>query len=120
MKDRKLLESIETLKKVLVTYEKDRKNEVNSLAVSKAFEVAFEYAWKFLKRKVSARGKDAFNPRKAIRSAVELEIIFELETWESFLNARNLSVYDYIGLESDEFLEIIYSFESEVSRLFSL
>ena len=46
MKDVKLKNSLRTLIEALKAYEADRDNEMYSLAVSKSFEVSFEYVWK--------------------------------------------------------------------------
>ena len=95
----------------------DPENPLRQAALAKAFETTFEYVWKQLKREADEAGLEAYSPRDALRFAVQLKRIDDLELWNQFLNARNLSVHDYIGLEDSTVLELVQRFRDEVKRL---
>ena len=44
-------------------------------------------------------------------------LIDDLETWNQFLNARNLSVHDYVGMDDAAILQLVRQFRGEVKRL---
>ena len=90
---------------------------LKAAALAKAFETTFEYAWKGFKREAGQAGLEAYSPRDAIKSAGQLGIIEELEDWNQFLNARNLSVHDYIGMDDADMLDLVGRFRDQVGRL---
>ena len=90
------------------------------LALTKAFEVAIEYSWKEIKRKVEDRGLEAFSPKDAIREGAKLGFIEEPEEWIDAINARNLSVHDYFSLSEQDFVALIKTFYQNASRAFGL
>ena len=75
------------------------------LAVSKAFEVLMESAWKELKRKVEEDGLEVNSPREAVRQGARLGFIKEAEKWMDCLTSRNLSVHNYFGVSETEYVE---------------
>lgn len=117
MNDKKLAQSLKLLHKTLKAAKVSPKDEVIFAATSKAFEVAFEYAWKTLKREADLAGYETYNPRDAIRAAAQLGLVKDPELWYRFLNARNLSIHDYIGLEDKDYLSIMTLFAAEIERI---
>lgn len=73
------------------------------LAMAKAFEVAVEYAWKELQRRVRDEGVDVQSPKDAVRQAARLGIIHSAEQWIEFINIRNNSVHDYFEIAESTF-----------------
>lgn len=110
MNDQKLTESLELLAETFRELESEPKSRVLKAALSKAYEVSFEYAWKAFKKKADQSGLEVYSPRDAIKAAVQLNLIDDLELWEKFLNVRNLSVHDYIGATEKEFLNTAQEF----------
>ena len=90
---------------------------LRAAALAKAFETTFEYAWKGFKREAGQAGLEAYSPRDALKSAAQLGIIEELDDWNQFLNARNLSVRDFVGMDDAEMLDLVGRFRDEVGRL---
>jgi len=52
---------------------------------------------------LSARGRLS----DALRFAAQLQIIDDLDVWNQFLNARNLSVHDYVGMDDATMLQLV-------------
>jgi len=73
--------------------------------VAKAFEVAVEYGWKDLKRRVEDEGLSAPSPKEAVRQAARLSFIEEPEKWIACINARNDSVHDYYRVPPERYIE---------------
>jgi nucleotidyltransferase substrate binding protein (TIGR01987 family) len=113
----KFQKSIETLKQALKYEKKSLHDDVFAAAIAKCFESCFEYAWKILKQKVIEHGLEAYSPREAIKSAGQLGLINNVEAWLEFLEDRNLSVHDYIGVHEEEYLKTIKSFLQAVQKL---
>jgi len=72
---RKLSRSLKLLRKTLRAAKASPQDEVIFAAASKAFEVAFEYAWKALKREADQAGYETYNPRDAVKTAQQLAAI---------------------------------------------
>ncbi|HQH26757.1 MAG TPA: HI0074 family nucleotidyltransferase substrate-binding subunit [Oligoflexia bacterium] len=115
--DKKWAEAIELLESALKRETKDQDRALTFAARAKAFEVAFEYTWKCFKRAADQAGLEVYSPRDAIKAAAQMKLIADLEKWQQFLNARNLSVHDYIGIEDDSFAKLIAEFLAEARRL---
>lgn len=81
------------------------------------FESTFEYVWKYFKREADQAGLEIYSPRDALKSAAQLRLIEDLELWNQFLNARNLSVHDYVGMDQAATLDLVRQFGDEVERL---
>ena len=73
--------------------------------------------WKYFKREADQAGLETYSPRDALKSAAQLQIIHDLELWNQFLNARNLSVHDYVGMDDATILGLVQQFRCEVKRL---
>jgi nucleotidyltransferase substrate binding protein (TIGR01987 family) len=106
----KFEESVKILQEALVYKKKAADNRIYYDAISKAFEVALEYGWKYLKARVEEEGIDVVSPKDAMRRAGEVGLIDNVEQWIGFLNARNLAVHDYLGIPSDDYLNIAAEF----------
>jgi len=52
-----------------------------------------------------------------LKYAAQLKRIDDLELWNQFLNARNLSVHDYVGMDDSTVLQLVHKFRDEVKRL---
>jgi len=115
----KLREALDHLAASLKFYDsEDRRDEVQWLAVAKAFEVAVEYAWKELKTMVEAEGLEALSPKEAIRQAAKIGIIHDAEKWLDFVNTRNISVHDYYNLSEEDYLALSRAFFKECREVF--
>ena len=105
-KPRKPHEAFDDLERAIKAYKPSSKRErsLSFLALSKAFEVALEYAWKELKRQVEDKGLEAFSPKDAVREAAQLGVLTEPEVWIRAINLRNLSVHDYFSVPESDFV----------------
>ena len=117
MNDEKFLKAFSLLGAALSECDTDPENPLRLAALAKAFESTFEYVWKHLKREGDQAGIEVYSPREALRCAAQLKRIEDLELWNQFLNARNLSVHDYIGMDDANVLQLVHQFRDEVKRL---
>jgi nucleotidyltransferase substrate binding protein (TIGR01987 family) len=117
MKDKKLFESLSLLGSAIGDHKKNPKNTVIFAGLSKAFEITFEYSWKYLKRAAESAGLEVYSPRDAIKAGAQLGLIDDLELWNSFINTRNLSVHDYIGLSDKQFFPLVIQFRDCIEKL---
>jgi hypothetical protein len=46
-----------------------------------------------------------------------MKLIFDADQWDTYLSHRNLSVHDYIGLESEETPLIVKSFLKDLGDI---
>lgn len=114
----KLKESLTQLQSALEFYDADPKEHcMRFLAVSKAFEVATEHAWKELKQRVEAEGVEAVSPKDAIRQAARMHMIDSAEDWLNFISTRNSSVHDYFGISEKDFVELARKFLKAASAV---
>ncbi len=114
MNNKKLDEALSLLKLSLAELQNDLSSKVNFAAVAKAYEVSFEYTWKSFKREADNAGMEVYSPRDSLKAAAQLGLIEDLELWDKFLTARNLSVHDYVGLSDEKFLSLVKAFLQEV------
>ena len=117
MDDRKLRQSVELLDAARAAFDEDPSDALRAAALSKAFEVTFEYAWKSFKRHADEAGLEVYSPRDCIKAAARLGIIDSPEQWNEFLNARNLSVHDYVGMDDERFATLVNEFAEAARRL---
>ena len=85
--------------------EKDQQ-DLNFLMVVKSYEILVELAWKHFKNKVEDEGLSAPSPKESVRKAATIGLIDDPEKWIKFIEARNLSVHDYFGLDNESFLKL--------------
>ena len=89
------------------------------LAVAKAFEVAIEYVWKELKRRLEEKGvADTYAPKDVIRKAAQVGILDNAENWLDYIDARNDSVHDYYGMMESEYVELAGRFIKDAGKVF--
>ena len=117
MSDEKLRDAVALLAKALEVQRAQPKDGLAFAALAKSYEVAFEYAWKGFKREADAAGMEVYSPRDAIKAAAQLELIKDLETWNRFLNVRNLSVHDYIGISDQSFAQTAGELIEELGQI---
>lgn len=107
------------LRSALEFYDENPKEHfICFLAVSKAFEVATEHAWKELKQRVEAEGVEVVSPKDAIRQAAKMKLIKSAEEWLDYVNTRNSSVHDYFGISEKDFVELSRQFLKETEKVF--
>ncbi len=114
---KKLAKAIEELGKALGYEEKARTDAFYSAGLAKSFEICFEYAWKFLKYHAVEQGLEVYSPRDAIKAAGRLGVIGDVEAWLGYLEDRNLSVHDYLGVDDDNYIQTIKNFYKSALKL---
>jgi len=101
----KLDTALKRLQSAIKAYkEANEDNDLEFMALVKAFEVAIEYAWRELKIKVEDEGLDAPSPKAAVKQAAKIGIISEPEACLLCIDARNNSVHDYFGISEKEYM----------------
>lgn len=113
----KLNDALKLLNLAIKQHDSDPENIVLIAAVIKAFEISFEYIWKAFKIAGSDAGYEIYNPRDAIKAALELEMIDDFDKWKEFLNSRNQSVHDYLGVADKEILTLAKNFLKESKKI---
>lgn len=117
MQDSKLGDSSRLLSEALTALRKAPNDRLTFAGASKCYEVAFKYAWKWFKRQADDAGFEVYGPRDSIKAAAQLGVITDLQRWERFLHARNLSVHDYLGISDKDFLDAMSDFEKALAEL---
>lgn len=117
MQDKKLEEAALLFSRALKELLLSPKDKLAFAGASKCFEVAFEYAWKNCKRQADRSGFEVYGPRDSLKAAAQMSLLDNLERWERFLNARNLSVHDYLGISDAEFLTTMEDFDLALAEL---
>lgn len=113
----KLKESVAEFEHALNFIEQAKSDQFYFSGISKSFEVCFEYAWKYMKRRAIEEGLEVASPKDAIRHAGRLGLVDDVEKWFDFLKDRNLAVHDYLGISDEDYLKTIRDFSAEVKRL---
>lgn len=111
MTDNKLSDSSDIFSQALAALRRSPIDRLSFASASKCFEVAFEYTWKWFKRQADDAGFEVYGPRDSIKAAAQLGLIQDIQRWERFLHARNLSVRDYLGIADADFLDVMADFE---------
>ena len=117
MNDAKLTEAFSLMESALDQCAADPANRLHHAALAKTFETTFEYLWKAFKREADQAGLETYSPRDALKAAAQLRLIDDLELWNRFLNARNLSVHDYVGMDDEEIIELVRQFSERLRPL---
>jgi nucleotidyltransferase substrate binding protein (TIGR01987 family) len=112
-----LEKSIADLEHALTFEKRATKDSFFAAGISKSFETCFEYAWKKMKQRATEHGLEAYSPRDAIKAAGRIGWIEDVEVWLGYLEDRNLSVHDYLGIDDQEYLATIKRFLSSVKEL---
>lgn len=114
MKNELLKKSILELDKAIKS---KRMDDIQFDAICKRFEVCFEYLWKHLKQIANDAGVEVYTPKDALKEAVKMKIISNLDLWLDFLQERNLSVHNYYSGNPDETIKKIKAFAKAVKTL---
>lgn len=95
--------------------------DINIDGTIQRFEFTFELAWKLIHAIAAYQGKEeeARNPRNAFRYGAYVGLINEVETWFSFLNARNSTVHLYNKTASRKVYNQIRDFPVLAKKLIS-
>lgn len=111
-KSTKLADAVKKLEEAIKFFENENNISENlrHLALSKAFEVAVEYAWKEFKKRAEGEGLEVVSPKDAIRKAAQIGLISDPELWIEFIIARNDGVHDYFAMPEDDYLELAKKF----------
>lgn len=119
-KRRKLHEALGDLKRCIDAYLPSKKTErsIYFIALTKAFEVSLEYAWKELKRIIEDKGLEAFSPKDVVREAANIGILKDPNLWIQCINARNLSVHDYFSLSEEAIVSLAKEFLASANKTF--
>lgn len=86
-------------------------------ATIQRFEFTFELCWKLMQSIASYHGVDHYGPRNAIRSAAQLNLIDDPETWINYLTDRNLTTHLYRQSVAEEIYHRIPEFIPLVEKL---
>ncbi len=113
----KLLEASKLLKQAIKQHEESPENKVLIAGVIKTFEVLFEYVWKEFKKIGEQDGREIYSPRDAIKSALEMNLVKDFDIWKEYLNTRNLSVHDYLGVGDKQIIQTAKAFQKEVKNI---
>ena len=105
------LQSAITELEVALKHKKDALSQhVIYAGIAKCFEVALEYGWKDLKRKLDQVGVESYAPKDVIREAGRAGLIDDVESWIRAVNIRSFAVHDYLGVTPEEYLRLIVQF----------
>lgn len=95
--------------------------ETIKAGVIQGFEIAYEQAWKMMKRwlenNVGSVQVDGVTRRELFRLAAEHQLIEQVEDWMDFHQARNSTSHIYDGEIAYEVLEAAELFLIEVKKL---
>ncbi len=117
MLDSKLDDSSRLFSQALAALRQAPNDRLTFAETSKCYEVTFGRAWKWFKRQADDAGFEVYGPRDSIKAAAQLGVITDLQRWERFLHARNLSVHDYLGISDKDFLDAMSDFEKALAEL---
>lgn len=121
MKPKSLIEKLKQaereLEEALKYTDKAKGSPFHLKGIAKSYEVCFEYAWKYLQQKVTEDAAEAYGPKETIKHAGRLNLIDSVEQWLGFLQDRNFSVHDYLGIPDEEYLKTVSLFHKEIKRL---
>ena len=91
------LQPLLTTKKILEkVLREETSSELEEMGGVQAFEMAYELAWKTLKKVLMSKGVEVYSPKETFRKAAAEGLIREFEAWgEKYLETRNLTVHSY-------------------------
>lgn len=85
----------------------NKNNDSARLALTQAFEIVFELAWKVLKDYLHIQGIEATYPKEVIKEAFNKETIKNGQIWIDMLKDRNATSHEYNMDKLDKVLEKI-------------
>lgn len=86
------------------------KSDRDRAGIIKSFEFTFELAWKTFQKMAASEGMEGGGPRSALKNAFKMNLIhnnYEVQTWLSMLDDRNLAAHTYRQEISIEIVERI-------------
>ena len=86
--------ALSTLTKIV---KKENKDELDKMALIKAFEFTYELGWKTLKDYLNEAGFIVASPKETIRQAFQAQYISDGEVWMDAIEKRNESSHAYEG-----------------------
>jgi nucleotidyltransferase substrate binding protein (TIGR01987 family) len=86
--------ALKTLSKIV---KKENKDELEKMALIKAFEFTFELGWKTLKDYLIDNGFEVASPKETIRQAFQAQYISDGSVWIEAIDRRNESAHAYEG-----------------------
>jgi len=81
------------------------------------FEFTFELCWKLMQELCAYRGKQTFGPTASIKTAAEVEIIIDPQSWLKFLEDRNITTHTYREYDAAAIYRRIKNFPPLVDQL---
>lgn len=91
--------------------------QIHQDATIQRFEFTFELAWKIMRSFAYEKGIEVVSPKDSIRTAGQLGLIEDIESWFDFLDARNNSSHIYNEKMATEVYEQTKKFLPEVEKL---
>lgn len=102
------MESLQRAHSVLSSCVSDaHQDEKSDLAIIKAFEMAFELAWKTLQDVLSYEGISTLGARSAIKAAFGRGLVSDGRLWLKMLDQRNTLVHVYDAQAATEAVDRI-------------
>lgn len=96
---------------------KEAESELEKAGAIQAFEMAYELAWKTMKRVLAFRGIEVASPREVFRLAAQEKWIVDPEVWFEFIVKRNLTVHIYNRKVAEEIFRFLPHFSNELNKL---
>lgn len=113
-----LKNAVQQLDRAIKIYKKEvDQEEMNFLMLVKAYEILVELCWKYFKFKVEDEGLHAPSPKESVRKAATIGLLDKPDLWIKFIEARNLSVRDYFGLDNAGFCKLSKDLLLEAKKL---
>lgn len=81
------------------------------------FEFTFELCWKLMQDLCEYRGKHALGPTASIKTAAEVEIITDPQSWLKFLADRNITTHTYRKYDAAAIYQRVKNFPPLVDQL---
>ena len=114
---KKFQDSLKALEDALIHKDKVNSDTIYMLGISKAYEVALEYAWKYFKWCAEQEELEPYSPKESVKMAGQINLISDVALWLDFLKQRNLAVHDYIGVSDTSYLAVIQKFLTEAKKV---
>ncbi len=109
--------AIKTLSKIV---KKENKDELEKMALIKAFEFTFELGWKTLKDYLHDVGFEVASPKETIRQAFQSQYISDGSVWMEAIEKRNESSHAYEGEILDSTTDfIVNQFYSVAMKMYN-
>ncbi len=89
----------------------------------KRFEYTIEMSWKSCKRHLSEEGfveARTGSPKSIIRLAAEAGIIDDVDSWISYINARQSTSHDYSEEKADKVLKLVEALYRSAKQLYKV